>query len=151
MFSLNVPKKHDTTHLKLRISSIEHHFQWDRFPTRNASNRSQTSSRNLLTSIFNTSTIQTRKNQPKVHQEAPNLSQKLSKSVPKPLQILSWGRFFSMELILNFKCVVKAPKNDAQSGSRDARMPPNLSQTPPKPLPKPIQNRLKNVCEKYMV
>ena len=108
MFSLLAPKKHDMTHLKFRISSMEHQFQWNWFPTWNASGhvcfrglgailkpfrsvwerptRPQTPYRSPLTSILNTSIIQTPKNQPKVHQEAPNLSQKLSKTLPKPSQ-----------------------------------------------------------------
>ena len=79
------------------------------------------------------------------------LSQKPSKIVPKPLQILSWDLFFSMELNLNFKCVVTSSKMTSKNCSRASKSLPNLSQKLPKTLPKPSQNPFKNAIKKIIV
>ena len=70
---------------------------------------------------------------------SPQSSPKSFPNLSKPLQILSWDLFFSMELILNFKCVVTS----AKMTSKIAQELPNPSQTSPKSSPKPSPNPLK--------
>ena len=86
--------------------------------------------------------------------EAPNLPQKLCKILPKPLQTPPnplLGSFFSMELNLNFKCVVTSSKMTSKNCPRASKSLPNLSQKLPKTLPKPSQNPFKNVIEKNIL
>ena len=82
---------------------------------------------------------------------SPQSSPKSFPNLSKPLQILSWDLFFSMELNLNFKCVVTSSKMTSKNCPRASKSLPNLSQKLPKTLPKPSQNPFKNVIEKNIL
>ena len=70
---------------------------------------------------------------------SPKSSPKSFPNLPKPLQILSWDLFFSMELILNFKCVATWSKMTSKNDPRASK----ASQISPKGFPKPSPNPLK--------
>ena len=82
---------------------------------------------------------------------SPKSSPKSFPNLSKPLQILSWDLFFSMELNLNFKCVVTSSKMTSKNCPRASKSLPNLSQKLPKTLPKPSQNPFKDVIEKNIL
>ena len=71
--------------------------------------------------------------------------------LPKPPQVESKRPLGRLLAPPNYSTLVKASKEEAKKCPKGRQEPPTPSPNPPKTLPKPLQNRLKIACEKYVI